>query len=90
MKGGNQTVASAPKFPKSMDLMNGPMNQGDVGAVVEVENEVEKVGERNVVDEAEVDLQAKEVFRISNLVLFFLYHVFINAQGNNIFWLNTK
>jgi hypothetical protein len=90
LKGGNQTVASAPKLPKTMDLMNEPMSQGDVGAVVEVENEVEKVGEGNVVHEAEVDLQAKEVFRISNLVLFFLYHMFSNEQVNNLFWLTTK
>ena len=82
MKGGNQTVALAPKLPKTMDLMNEPMSQGDVGAVVEVENEVEKVGEGSVVHGAEVDLQAKEIFRISNLVLFFFYHIFSNAQVN--------
>jgi len=63
MKGENQTVASAQKFrSRTMDLMKEATSLGDVGAVVEVEKEAEKVGEGNVVHEAEVDLQAKEAF----------------------------
>ena len=63
MKGGNQTVASAQKFrSRTMDQMKEATCLGDVEAVVEVENEAEKVGEGNVVHEAEVDLQAKEAF----------------------------
>jgi len=51
--------------------MNEPMNRGDVEAeaVVEVENEVKRVGEGNVAYEAEVDLQTKGVFLTSNLFL---------------------
>ena len=67
MKGENLTVALA---QKTMCLTKEPTSLEDAGAAVEVENEVEKAGEGNVAHEAEVDLQAKEVFRISNLFLF--------------------
>jgi len=56
MKERHQTEVSARKLQiQAMDLMNGILNLGDVGAEVEVEKEVEKVGKRNVV-EVGVDL----------------------------------
>ena len=48
-----------------MDLLNGLTNRGGVGAEVEAENEVERVGEGSVACEAGVGLRVKEVSLIS-------------------------
>jgi hypothetical protein len=67
-----------------MDQMIEATSLDDVGVVVEAEKEVEKAGEENVAHEAEVDLQVKMAFRISNLFFCHLSYS-IHTKGNNSF-----